>query len=430
MSFTRAFQSPALRILVAVGWLAAIVGLGGSVQSGAAQESSDTSYVLETTGDEITWDEPWRIEPDIEDSGDGFEVVGFSSDTSSLLISVIPNDLDIEEARDATLEVVSDDADSFTIVDRGAYENISYALDIATYDGAELGVFTLFRGGSGSTPTFVYVFIGGITSFSEGFDSAQDTFQVSGDPIFTGVEGQGLEDLLAQNSGGGGETSATEEPTEPSTDDPTEEATDEPGNDPTDKLNKETTSQDRDQEIDDEYVDLGVTSQGKYESPQHGTSIVWGETWALDVEASDPVISDEAQGLDGISLAWQGEGAALISVNLLPAGDAAPADFVAIWSSDEFLSDTASPDSEILLSDSGRDIGGVVLRDFLESGIEVVVYREAQLLGDGETIALITYFSEPVAIPDAISDATEEIELEGEPVLAIFDSEDVAAEFE
>ena len=146
--------------MVALGFVFAMFGGEPGVSTAVAQETSDTSYTLETTGDEITWDAPWEIEPDITDVSDGFEIVGFTSETSSLLISIIPNDLDLEEARDATLEGVAEVVDSFTIVERGAYENISYALDIATYkDGIDLGVFTLFRGGSGKTPTYVYVSI-------------------------------------------------------------------------------------------------------------------------------------------------------------------------------------------------------------------------------------------------------------------------------
>lgn len=426
MTSMRTSQSALIRYIVALGFILANIGAGVGLHVAAAQDPDDTSYVLETTGDEITWDAPWQIEPDITDVGDGFEIVGFASDTSSLLISVIPNDLDLEEARDTTLEAVSGDADSFTIIDRGAYENISYALDIAVYDDVELGVFTLFRGGSGDTPTFVYVFIGGISSFAEGFVSAQDTFRVSGDTIFKGVDGQGLEDLLVQNAGGESSIPATEQSTETATEESTEEATEEPEREPT----EEASSPDRDQPIDDEYIELGVISQGEYESPQFETSLTWDQTWALDVEADEPVVSDEEERFDSISLIWEGESTAFLTVNVLAADDVTPADFEELWSSDEFLADTASPDAEVLLSDSGRDIGGVVLRDFLDDGTEVVVYREVQVLEDGATIALITYISDPDAVPDAISDATENIELDEEPVLAIFDPEEVAAEFE
>lgn len=418
---TRVFQSGAFRIIIALGFVLAAVG--GGVQTTVAQDAGDTSYVLETTGDEVTWDAPWEIQPDITDIGDGFEIIGFASDTASLLISVIPNDLDLEEARDATLEAVSGEADSYTIVDRGAYENISYALDIAAYDDAELGVFTLFRGGSGDTPTFVYVFIGGIPSFSEGFASAQETFRVSGDTIFNGVEGQGLEDLLVQNSGGGGETPATEEATEEATREPDDRPTEEPQDDPTEESTNEP--------IDDEFLDLGVVEQGVYESPQFGTEVLWSEDWTISEGVDEPIVSDESNNLDLINLT--DENNTIFSIQMQSGAGVTPDALVELWTSAEFLNDIdtegTEPD-EIVLSDSGRDIGSVVQRADLEDGTELVIVREVQILDGGETVAIVQFVQTVGAFESSLASAQEGIELDGEPVLSLFDVEDIAAEFE
>jgi len=407
MKHAKSYPLTLFRIIAPLGCVLAFLGGGTPVHSGYAQNSSDTSYVLDATGDEISWDDPWQIEPDVTEIGDDFEIVGFTSDTSSLLISVIPNDLDLEEARDTTLEGISGEADSFTIVDRGAYENISYALDIASYDSVALGVFTLFRGGSGQTPTFVYVFIGGISSFSEGFASAQDTFRVSGDTIFNGVDGQGLEDQLVANANGDANTPPSEEATE------------------------EIPTRDRAEPIDDEFIDLGVVENGVYESPQFGTEVLWNEDWGIDENVDSPLVSDERDNVDVISLSDDAN--SFLSIQIQPADDVSPGDLVALWTSEEFIDDSeideTAPD-EVLLSASGRDIGSVVLRADLEDDTELVIIREAQLLDDGETIAIIQFFQTVEEFEPALISAQEGIEVDGEPVLAVFDPEDVAAEFE
>lgn len=416
MTSMRASQPVLTRLMVALGCIFAIFGGKPGVATAVAQETSDTSYTLETTGDKITWDAPWEIEPDVTDVSEGFEIVGFTSETSSLLISIIPNDLDLEEARDATLEGVAEVADSFTIVERGAYENISYALDIATYeDGIELGVFTLFRGGSGDTPTFVYVFIGDIASFSEGFRSAQETFRVNDDTIFNGVEGDGLEELLVQSSAGAGDNPVDREATEEPEDEPTREA----------------SRSDRETPVDDEYSDLGVVEEGVYESPQFGIEIAWSRDWDVNDNLDEPLVSDPADELDLLNLTDDSD--TILSIQIQPAGDVTPAEVVELWTSEEFLDDAdaqgTKPD-QVVLSESGRDIGSVVQRGDLEDGTELVIVREVQMLDDADTVVILQFIQTVEAFEEALDSAQQGVELEGEPVLSLFDIEEITDELD
>jgi hypothetical protein len=442
----RGLSSVAIRALVVLGVIfATLVGASGSsvVAAQGAGLVDDTTYVLETTGEEVTWDDPWAFDEDISEVGDGYEIVALTGGVSSLLISVLPNGLDIEEARDLVLDEFQAGTDAFATIDRGAYDDISYSLDLANIGGVDLGVFTLFRGGSGDTPTFAYIFIGAVQGFSDGFESSQEEIAIGGEPIFNGVDGEGLQRQLEQNVGdaprqsddsndadtpSSGEDVETPEAEDAETPEPgankaifdTEEETPELNEDAA-QAGADDDRARTDERIDEEFIDLGVVSQGEYVSPQFGSELVWDETWLLYEDADEPVVSDEDEGTDSINLVWNDDGIALIRVELFDAQGATPGEVVEFWTSDEFLGDA----SEVVLEDSDRDIGGVVILDATEDGSEIVVYREVYLLDDGETLALITYLSEPATVEDSLLDARDGIELDGEPILGFFDAEEV-----
>lgn len=428
----RGFTGVTISALVVLAFIfGGLIGAPG-MNSVAAQGKGlvdDTTYVLETTGEEITWDDPWAFDEGISEVGDGYEIVALSGDFASLLISVLPNGLDIEDARDLVLDEFKSGTDAFATVDRGAYDSISYSLDVATIDGADLGVFTLFRGGSGNTPTFAYIFIGTVQGFSEDFESAQEEIAIDGDPIFEGVDGEDLERQLG-DSGGNAAEQSDDSDEEEETDDPvtpesrSSEAIFDLEQDAPD-LDEDAVRDGRstrtEDEIEEDFGDLGVISQGEYVSPQFGSELAWDDTWLLHEDADEPVVSDEREGTDSITLVWNDDRIALIRVELIDAQGATPGDVVEYWTSDDFLDNT----SEVVLEDSGRTEGGVVTLDATEEGTEVLVYREVHLLDGGDTLGLITFLAEPVDAEDALLDAQDGIELDDEAVLNVFDTDEV-----
>lgn len=438
-------RSLAVVLVVLVGLVSASPGAFAAQGKGLVD---DTTYVLETTGDEVTWDDPWEFDDDISETGDGYEIVALNAELSSLLISVLPNGLDIEEARDIVLDEFAAGTDEFATIDRGAYDNISYSLDLANVDGTDLGVFTLFRRGSGSTPTFAYIFISSIQGFGDGFASSQERIAIDGDPIFKGVDGDGLQTQLEQNRGSApdpdedtpepddAETPQADDPETPEGDDggsSTEEPDDgnivvdlkdqTPDADPDDDSDNAAGGDD---DIDEEFIDLGVVSQGEYVSPQFGTEISWSREWVINENVDEPVVSDEEGNLDLLVLSDDTN--TYLSIQLQEAGRVRPSDLVELWTSDDFLSrsdDSGTEPDKVVLEDSGQEIGAVVVVAELEDGTRIVVYREVQLLDDGDTLAIIQCFQTVAAAEDGISSAQDSVEVDGEPVLAFFDVEDV-----
>ncbi len=421
---TRRMWSVVLRVFVILAF--GLLHLG-AVPAGASaiQDSGlvdDTTYVLETTGEEVTWDDPWTFDEETSEAGDEFEIVALTGEASSLLISLLPSGLQIEQARDIVLDEFASGADDFTTIDREAYDDISYSLDLADIDGDDLGVFTLFRAGSGNTPTYAYIFISAVQAFGDDFESSQEEIAIDGDPIFNGVDGADLQSQLEESAGTAPERTEEAEETEESDSSSAIFETSDRTPEIDEDVDNAGTSSRNDDEIDEEFIDLGVVSQREYESPQFGTELIWDEPWALYEDADEPVVSDTDEETDIINLVWDGDGVSLLRVEFIPAGDITPVRAVEVWTSDDFLGD----DAEVLLEDSGRDVGGVVTLEQTEQGAEIVVYREAHLLDDGETLGVITYLAEPVAVEDSLLDAQDVVELDGEPVLARFDAEDVA----
>lgn len=411
-----------------------LVGVSGSgvIAAQGAGLMDDTTYVLETTGEEVTWDDPWAFDEDISEVGDGYEIIALTGGASSLLISVLPNGLDIEEARDLVLDEFQAGTDAFATIDRGAYDNISYSLDLADVGGVELGVFTLFRGGSGDMPTFAYIFISSIQGFADGFAGSQEEIAIDGDPIFDGVDGAGLQDQLEQNRGSVGGSDGSDDPTaEPDEETPIEDEetpddedreTQEP-----DEATEETDGDERGGEpIDDEYIELGVVENGLYESPQFDTEITWSSDWAINENVDEPVVSDTRGNVDLLVL--NGEDNTYLSVQVQEAGEVTPADLVGLWTSQDFLDSTETegtePD-EVVLDDADEDSGAVVVLADLEDGTQIVVYREALLVDGGDTIAIIQLFQVVEGAEDGIVAAQEGVEVDGEPILTFFDVEDV-----
>src|SRR5699024_6403434 len=101
--------------------------------------------------------------------------------------------------------------DNFTEIDRGAYGNVSYSLDITSAEGIEFGVFSLFLGERESGYVEYYLYFGPAVYFESGMASAKSSVTIGGNPVFDGVEPAGLQEILNANAGiSGGSTAEPE----------------------------------------------------------------------------------------------------------------------------------------------------------------------------------------------------------------------------
>lgn len=180
--------------------LAAIVFLLSSlVAAPVTAQSSDGSFTFDG-GQTLTWGDDWELDEDSVELVDGVESALFVRGTAVLSVLSVPNDFDLIEARDIFLDAFLEAVGDSVTIDQGSYGQVSYSLDLVDSEGSENGVFTLFRAGTGNTPTFAYVFFASVSDFSDEFASVQSVFQLDGEELFDGVEGQGLQELLRSNA--------------------------------------------------------------------------------------------------------------------------------------------------------------------------------------------------------------------------------------
>ncbi len=172
-------------------------------------------------------------------------------------------------------------------------------------------------------------------------------------------------------------------------------------------------------------ADLGLVSDGEYVSPQLGLSITWDDRWTFDSEYIEDVIgSNEDTGEDWITLVWTTGTNGDITMTVAEASNFSPADAVAYWESDEYLSQFDMP-SEVVLSDASDDRGGVVIR--LDDGQDgLVLYREAVCLSrQCDEVAYVMIISAVDDTADILADAEEGIEIEGEPATGVFSTREI-----
>lgn len=428
----------------------------------------DSTYISLATGEQYTWSESWAYDESSSTAESDGEVIALSSDTGAVLFSYFPVGIDKDKARDIILSTFEDSADGFLKVDRGAYDNVSYSLDRANLSGDELGIFTLFV--ERSNDIFVSLFLAPQNTFAAGLTDVQAQVRIDGAGVFEGIEPAGLQTALDDSAAAspvtpsvksGEETSTprrtptevtTEEdfPTEAVTDEdtPTEEATEEATREgatlgdqtaaPTSRSRQTTTKEDSSPTADTssdagDFADVGVISDGQYESPQFGSSVTWNNAWTIDTAADTPVASDTEEGTDLISLAHadrQGPdslGSVYIRMFSVDGTDT-PESIVKYWTSNSYLTEGAGKGSTVLLSDSTAQEGGVVLVSKLDNGVELVQYLSVFFLDRGKTAVIVEFYAMPDSVELALADAQDGIQIEGDSILTLFDGKQIMAE--
>jgi hypothetical protein len=169
----------------------------GTIAS-AAQLTDEESYTTESGHHEVTWVGDWEIIDDLTVSDEELEVVVLLKDTAELTLAFLPGDAELVEIRELLLEGVQEDeeVDGFGTIDAGEYNDVAYSLDRATFRGEEAGIFSLIVGQGPDSDTVAAMIIAPIETFADDFRSAQDEITVDQDEIFSGIDPEGLQELL------------------------------------------------------------------------------------------------------------------------------------------------------------------------------------------------------------------------------------------
>lgn len=409
--------------------LGGIVGATGA--PAAMAQATPGTYESPVSGAVIEVSAPWAFDAGISATGEDEDIIGIRSENGRLLIGYLPATTDVDTALQRALDVLVAERAGLQELDSGAYDDVTYALGTVGLDGVEHGVFTVYEGAGADGVVTSTTFVAVASSFGDALQDIQQHVTVDSSPVFNGVEGAGIQELLDAQAGIAGGSA----PSEDSTPAITEASPDRDAGDrdarklPTPTETPEATNESetgRAGQVGTEpadlsvFQDVGLVDEGIYVSPQYDTEVLWDHTWKLFANADEPVISDPESGTDSLTLSWNGDGVVFLYVDLFAADKLAPANFVDYWLSDEFLAENADPDAEILLDGSDRSSGAVLIRDYLANGEEMLMLREAISLDGGDTMALVTLVGRPDTFADAFADAADDITIDGDPAALTF----------
>lgn len=501
----RAISRSMLALMLAMIGLSAVIAPSMANSALAAQKTGlvdDSTYVSDTSGEEITWTGTWEVDEESTFSDTDVERLALTGDTGLLDVIWFPAGLDLASTRDELFDILTDGADDTLQVDRGDYQGsagkVSYSLDKVLVGDTELAMFTLLM--ERKSDTFVTVFYSTPDLFADGMGSAQKSIKDDGAAIFQGIEPDGLSTALdnapslldgassSKKSTSSGRTSTTDETETPEateeetssrsgrtttdeteTPEATEESTssrssrtsatdetetpeateeDSTGSSRSGSAGKKTADETETPESDatkkstssrgsssgsDDFSDVGVISDGVYESPLYGAAVEWTDAWVIDESADVPVSSDADSGTDEINFvradyddddASQTYGA--LTVRLFEAGSGdTPESVVEYWTSEDYLNGGAGDGSTVLLSDATKTEGSVILIETLDSGDILVQYLSVFFLDRGKTAVMIEFYATDLSIADAYADVQDGITVDGSPILTLFDARDI-----
>src|SRR5690606_11394911 len=127
------------------------------------------------------------------------ESVGFINGAKIQSILYLPSGIDLEDARDTFLEGFAGEDIQLQTLDRGAYDNVSYSLDLSMVGDALFGLFTVYIDNADYVRS--YATLAPYAALGEAVDDASASITIDGDPIYGGVQGSGLQSLIDASAG-------------------------------------------------------------------------------------------------------------------------------------------------------------------------------------------------------------------------------------
>lgn len=309
------------------------------------------------------------------------------------------------DARLAAYEALGADPGTLVSVDAGTEGDPQYWLDLVSVEGTPYGAFTLARTVvSGVTLT---LFMGPVTTFTDGIAQSQDVVQVDGEPLFEGVEPVGLQSLL--------EASLTQLGGDVAADDDTLEDDSATG----------TAGEDAQPSPDDS----GLIGEGTYVSPQHGVTLTWTDEWILDPGFEEPVTSDVNFDVDQVYLTvnspqWVWSTLATIGTQGLPFGDI----FRSV-SDQSYVTQFYGEAGELIVSrmgvnTDGYEVGAFIVRLKTPEGYDMVAYEEWRLTDDGRAAVQMQLLMLVDDVEPGL-EASNDLQIDGSPVITLFTHDEI-----
>ncbi|MGB3330449.1 MAG: hypothetical protein WBA46_15920, partial [Thermomicrobiales bacterium] len=194
----RAFMRTAMAMLLGVIGLGSILAPASTMATQRSGLVDDTTYISETSGEEITWGGDWAFDSETSFVESSVERVALTGDAGLLDVIYFPPGIDLASTRDDLFDLLTNGADDTLQIDRGDYQGssgrVSYSLDKVLVGDVELAMFTLLM--ERRRDTFITVFYSTPDLFFDGMTSAQRNIDIDGLAIFQGIRPGGLANAL------------------------------------------------------------------------------------------------------------------------------------------------------------------------------------------------------------------------------------------
>ena len=199
---------PVVAALAAMLTIAAALGV---VPGAGAQRDTDT-YTFPLSGAEVAVRQPWKLDAGATVETADANVVKLDGPESNILLGVFPAGTPVEEADAAMVGPYGNAFGDVRVVEAGETAAYAYALSVAVIDGEEHGVFSLYSPERPGGFAEAAIFIGPLSGFGQALDEAKQAVSVDGAPVFSGVEGTGLQQALPEPGRGMEENGAAGPP--------------------------------------------------------------------------------------------------------------------------------------------------------------------------------------------------------------------------
>lgn len=393
-------------------------------RSSRGRNSGGEEYTFEVVAAEMTVSDDVEIVNTSVDAP-GMEQVQFqSAGTEGIaLVQVVRSRASAESTLDLILENLAGLSESTENVGTGADATSAWSLDATVSGGEEALILVYVETERFPDYHYVEVIISPESDFLDDLDTFNLAVEFEGDGMFSGLDFDEIEELV---DGGGSLNRQSDEPDDDtgSTRGRRTDAKIESGEDP-----GTTRERSREQDAGTSELDLesqGLVSESEFESLQYGYSVEWDDSvWGVDKEWELTANSDTQNGIDHVILFWL-EGNASMMIQVMPADNAEPADFVDMWESEDYIVDMVHEDAEILVSDSGRYSAAVVYLTYSNDGEELILIQEVIDIDGGDTVALITMFGAPEEVADAYADAEDLVTVDGLDLVSTFTPREIS----
>jgi hypothetical protein len=185
--------------------------------SGVFANRADENAFTTTQGNHLVkWDTPWELADGAgRQAVSGEEAIVLENPAgATLVVAVLNADSDLVAEQADVTSAQEAESDTFSIVDSGSYGNVIYSLTSFSASGKAFGAFSLFIDGGLGSEDVGYVLVSPAQSFSKSMSGVQNSITVDSEPVFAGIDPEGLKAQLGMVGESATNAGTSPEPTE------------------------------------------------------------------------------------------------------------------------------------------------------------------------------------------------------------------------